>query len=149
MHHKREPSDKSTKDAPRRPSLNIFERLRLSKQDKIAADVQKKIRAVRAAEALDRKTNARRTGATGKSAAATSAPLITKRVRRDQSSQCSVQWHCVEFSSRELMPFSSPPLTGALPSRKELFWTFVRLLNYDSPSRAHTEISFLLPLLFH
>lgn len=66
-HHKRESSDKSkpgdekgggsSSSSGRRSSLNIFERLRLSKQDKIAADVQKKIRAVRAAEELDRKTS--------------------------------------------------------------------------------------------
>lgn len=65
-HGKRESNDKtkddktlagSTSSSGRRSSLNIFERLRLSKQDKIAADVQKKIRAVRAAEELDRKTS--------------------------------------------------------------------------------------------
>lgn len=44
----------------RKTSLNIFERLRQGKQDKIAADVQRKIRAVRAAEDLDRRVNAKR-----------------------------------------------------------------------------------------
>lgn len=44
----------------RKSSLNIFERLRQGKQDKIAANVQKKIRAVREAEDLDRRINAKR-----------------------------------------------------------------------------------------
>lgn len=45
---------------PRKSSLNFFERFRTSKQDKIAADVQAKIRAVRAAEDLDRRVNAKK-----------------------------------------------------------------------------------------
>lgn len=49
----------NTKPEKRRSSFNIFERFRISKQDKIAANVQQKIRAVRAAEALDRQTNRR------------------------------------------------------------------------------------------
>lgn len=40
-------------------TMNIFERLRSNKQEKIAA-VQRKIIAVRAAEDLDRRTNAKR-----------------------------------------------------------------------------------------
>lgn len=58
-------TDKSTssllavKPENRRSSFNIFERFRISKQDKIQANVQQKIRAVRAAEALDRQTNRR------------------------------------------------------------------------------------------
>ena len=40
----------------RKQGLNLFERLRISKQDKIAANVQQHIRAIRAAEALDRQT---------------------------------------------------------------------------------------------
>jgi hypothetical protein len=45
------------KDANRRKQgLNLFERFRISKQDKIAANVAQHIRAVRAAEALDRQT---------------------------------------------------------------------------------------------
>ena len=58
-------TDKSTssllavKPENRKTSFNIFERFRISKQDKIAANVQQKIRAVRAAEALDRQTNRR------------------------------------------------------------------------------------------
>ncbi|CAG2121702.1 unnamed protein product, partial [Medioppia subpectinata] len=40
--------------------LNLFERLRISKQDKIAANVQQHIRAIRAAEALDRQTGPHR-----------------------------------------------------------------------------------------
>ncbi|XP_074603821.1 metabotropic glutamate receptor 1-like [Brevipalpus obovatus] len=43
----------------RKSGLNLFERFRVSKQDKIAANVQEKIRAVRAAEALDRQTHRR------------------------------------------------------------------------------------------
>ena len=39
--------------------MNIFDRLRTNKQEKIAA-VQRKIIAVRAAEDLDRRTNAKR-----------------------------------------------------------------------------------------
>ncbi|GIY57908.1 metabotropic glutamate receptor 5 [Caerostris darwini] len=41
--------------------MNFFVRLRISKQDKIAANVAQHIRAVRAAEALDRRTRLRRT----------------------------------------------------------------------------------------
>ena len=49
------------KDAFRRKrGLNLFERLRISKQDKIAANVQQHIRAIRAAEALDRQTGKNR-----------------------------------------------------------------------------------------
>lgn len=44
----------------RKSSFNLFERFKLSKQDKIAADVQRKIRAVRAAEDFDRRVNAKR-----------------------------------------------------------------------------------------
>ena len=51
---------KDSKFPSRKTSLNIFERLRQGKQDKIAADVQRKIRAVRAAEDLDRRVNAKR-----------------------------------------------------------------------------------------
>jgi hypothetical protein len=51
---------KDSKSPSRKTSLNIFERLRQGKQDKIAADVQRKIRAVRAAEDLDRRVNAKR-----------------------------------------------------------------------------------------
>jgi len=61
---KKQPSSdkgKGSKQSPsRKTSLNIFERLRQGKQDKIAADVQRKIRAVRAAEDLDRRVNAKR-----------------------------------------------------------------------------------------
>ncbi|KAG8194669.1 hypothetical protein JTE90_003139 [Oedothorax gibbosus] len=45
----------------RRPSMNLFLRFKISKQDKIAANVAQHIRAVRAAEALDRRTRLRRT----------------------------------------------------------------------------------------
>lgn len=48
------------KDGSRKSSLNFFQRFRTSKQDKIAADVQAKIRAVRAAEELDRRVNAKK-----------------------------------------------------------------------------------------
>lgn len=41
-------------------SGGFFSRLRISKQDKIAANVQEHIRAVRAAEALDRQTGRNR-----------------------------------------------------------------------------------------
>ncbi|CAG2181932.1 unnamed protein product, partial [Oppiella nova] len=44
----------------RKQGLNLFERLRQGKQDKIAANVQQHIRAIRAAEALDRQTGAHR-----------------------------------------------------------------------------------------
>lgn len=50
----------SASDTSRKKSLNIFERLRLSKQDKIAEQKIQKIRAVRAAEDLDRRVNAKR-----------------------------------------------------------------------------------------
>jgi hypothetical protein len=45
---------------PRKTSLNFFERFRTAKQDKKEADVQAKIRAVRAAEDLDRRVNAKK-----------------------------------------------------------------------------------------
>ncbi|GFQ78961.1 metabotropic glutamate receptor 5 [Trichonephila clavata] len=57
MVHKNQKSEQ----ASRRPSMNLFVRLRISKQDKIAANVAQHIRAVRAAEALDRRTRLRRT----------------------------------------------------------------------------------------
>ncbi|GFT22423.1 metabotropic glutamate receptor 1 [Trichonephila clavipes] len=57
MVHKNQKSE----PASRRPSMNLFVRLRISKQDKIAANVAQHIRAVRAAEALDRRTRLRRT----------------------------------------------------------------------------------------
>lgn len=41
-------------------TLDFFQRLRYRKRDKIKAHVDQKIRAVRAAEALDRQTNLRR-----------------------------------------------------------------------------------------
>ena len=40
--------------------FNFFQRLKYRKRDKIKANVDQKIRAVRAAEALDRQTNLRR-----------------------------------------------------------------------------------------
>lgn len=43
----------------KKSGLNWFERFRIRKQDKIAESVQNKIRAVRAAEALDRQVNRR------------------------------------------------------------------------------------------
>ncbi|XP_054163269.1 metabotropic glutamate receptor 1-like [Oppia nitens] len=60
-HHQTHPSGVDRKPAIKRKSgLNLFERLRISKQDKIAANVQQHIRAIRAAEALDRQTGANR-----------------------------------------------------------------------------------------
>lgn len=50
-----------TPTSSRRPSMNLFLRFKISKQDKIAANVAQHIRAVRAAEALDRRTRLRRT----------------------------------------------------------------------------------------
>jgi hypothetical protein len=55
------PSSGLPRSDVKKPSYNIFERLRIKKQNKIAANVQEKIRAVRAAEALDRQTNRRGT----------------------------------------------------------------------------------------
>ncbi|XP_076356976.1 metabotropic glutamate receptor 5-like [Tachypleus tridentatus] len=46
---------------PQRSSLNLFERFRLNKQERNAATIAEHIRAIRAAEALDRKTNLRHT----------------------------------------------------------------------------------------
>ena len=45
----------------RRHSMNIFMKFRINKQDKIAANVAQHIRAVRAAEDLDRRTHLRKT----------------------------------------------------------------------------------------
>lgn len=55
---------KSETPSSRRHSMNLFVRLRISKQDKIAANVAQHIRAVRAAEDLDRRTRLRRTDST-------------------------------------------------------------------------------------
>ena len=44
----------------RKSSFNFLQRFRTRKQDKIAADVQARIRAVRAAEELDRRVNAKK-----------------------------------------------------------------------------------------
>ena len=60
IHHQLHPADKKDINK-RKPTLNLFQRFRTSKQDKIAANVQQHIRAVRAAEALDRQTRVRRT----------------------------------------------------------------------------------------
>ncbi|XP_054722394.1 metabotropic glutamate receptor 5-like [Uloborus diversus] len=58
--HKGHPP-KNEQTGNRRPSMNFLVRLRISKQDKIAANVAQHIRAVRAAEAMDRRTRFKRT----------------------------------------------------------------------------------------
>ncbi|XP_022654020.1 metabotropic glutamate receptor 5-like isoform X3 [Varroa destructor] len=53
------PGQQPSRPQQRKKNLNIFERFRVSKQDRIAASVAQHIRAVRAAEALDRNTRFR------------------------------------------------------------------------------------------